>query len=107
MQRGGVHSVRRFPKWGNFLTFAEEFLLQNEPCLFGKERTQGWKARALWQKEGRPDLDYLAREFGKRIHTKKINSVVLNHALRHEAKSYTLHSFNQVERLIRAPQLKS
>lgn len=57
-------SVRRFPDRGNFLTFVEEFLLRNEPCLFGEEATRGWRARALWQKEGRPDLDYLAREFG-------------------------------------------
>ena len=46
------------------MTFVEKFLSKNEPCLFGSELTSSWKARHLWQKEGKPDLEYLSKEFG-------------------------------------------
>lgn len=49
---------------GDFLAFAEEFMLRNEPCVFTEHVTRHWKSRKLWQKNGKPDLDYLAREFG-------------------------------------------
>ena len=47
------------------MTFVERFLSRNEPCIFSSELTSGWRARKLWQKEGRPDLEYLKKEFGK------------------------------------------
>ena len=46
------------------MTFVEMFLSKNEACLFGGEVTSGWKARQLWQREGKPDLEYLRKEFG-------------------------------------------
>ncbi len=67
MQHSKAETVRRFPECGSFLAFVEDFLLRNEPCLFGEKATQGWKARALWQNEGRPDLDYLTQEFGNKL----------------------------------------
>ena len=44
-------------------------MLRNEPCVFGESFTREWAARTLWQKEGFPDLDYLAKEFGTSINT--------------------------------------
>lgn len=47
--------------------FVEEFLLKNEPCIFGESVTMEWKARRLWQGEGgRPVFEYLLKEFGMR-----------------------------------------
>jgi len=60
-------SIKRFPESGTFLMFVEEFLLKNEPCIFGESVTMEWKARRLWQGEGgRPDIEYLLKEFGMR-----------------------------------------
>ena len=48
--------------------FVEEFLLKNEPCIFGESVTKNWKARRLWLGEGgRPDFDYLIKEFGTKL----------------------------------------
>ena len=57
-------TLRYFPESGDYLTFVEEFLLKNEPCLFRETLTRGWRARREWQRNGKPDLDYLASEFG-------------------------------------------
>lgn len=48
--------------------FVEEFLLENEPCIFGESVTKDWKARRLWLGEGgRPDFEYLMKEFGMEL----------------------------------------
>ena len=52
----------------NFLVFVE-FMLKNEPCIFGERFTKDWKSRKLWQKAGKPDLEYLSREFGMASYT--------------------------------------
>ena len=58
-------TVMNFPKEGSPLVFMERFLLGNQPCLFGKAWTEGWKARKLWlTSAGKPNLDYLSSEFG-------------------------------------------
>ena len=59
--------VRYFPESGDYLTFVEEFLLKNEPCVFREAVTSGWRARREWQRDGKPDLEYLAKEFGEQI----------------------------------------
>lgn len=59
-----ARTIRRFPESGDYLTFVEEFLLKNEPCMFSEAVTRGWRARRDWQRDGKPDLDYLATEFG-------------------------------------------
>ena len=59
--------VRYFPESGDYLTFVEEFLLKNEPCVFLEAVTNGWRARREWQRDGKPDLEYLAKEFGEQI----------------------------------------
>jgi hypothetical protein len=59
-----TRSVRYFPESADYLTFVEEFLLQNEPCLFSEAVTRDWRARQEWQKDGRPNIDYLAAQFG-------------------------------------------
>ena len=59
-----TRSIRRFPEFGDYLTFVEEFLLENEPCLFSESVTRHWKARSDWQKDGKPDLEFLAKYYG-------------------------------------------
>ena len=59
-----TRAVRYFPESGDYLTFVEEFLLQNEPCVFPEALTRSWRARREWQRDGRPDLEYLAAQFG-------------------------------------------
>ncbi|CAI8058000.1 2-oxoglutarate and iron-dependent oxygenase JMJD4, partial [Geodia barretti] len=34
------------------------------PCLFSEAATRDWRARQEWQKDGRPNIDYLASQFG-------------------------------------------
>lgn len=46
------------------MTFMEEFLLKNEPCVFSEMTTRDWRARRQWQKDGKPNMEYLDREFG-------------------------------------------
>ena len=58
-----MSSVSRFAD-GDFLAFVEKFMLRNEPCVFTEQFTRDWKSRKLWQKDGRPHLEFLAREFG-------------------------------------------
>ena len=61
-------ALRRVPEGGNCLMFVEEFLLENEPCIFGESVTKNWKARRLWLgKGGRPDFEYLMKEFGMEL----------------------------------------
>lgn len=58
-------ALKRVPEAGTYLMFVEEHLLKNEPCIFGESVTKNWKARRLWLGEGgRPDFDYLLKEFG-------------------------------------------
>ena len=59
--------VPRFPEYGTFVTFVEDYLLLNKPCLFGESFTADWKARRRWRnaEEDSPNLDYLEKEFGK------------------------------------------
>lgn len=57
--------------------FVDECLLKNEPCIFAESVTMEWKARRLWQGEGgRPDFDYLLKEFGMR-RTQILGSLLL------------------------------
>ena len=62
MAAGSV--VERFPESGDYLTFLEEFLLRNQPCVFSETHTRGWKARQRWQTAGKPELKTLYRDFG-------------------------------------------
>ena len=62
---GCRRTVRYFPaSSADYLTFVEEFLLRNEPCLFPETVTRDWRARQEWQKDGTPDIDFLAAQFG-------------------------------------------
>ncbi|XP_064396035.1 2-oxoglutarate and iron-dependent oxygenase JMJD4-like isoform X2 [Halichondria panicea] len=57
--------ISRFPDSGNFLTFLEENLLPNRPCVFGESFTRGWKARQEWRNVGdTPNIDFLEEHFG-------------------------------------------
>ena len=40
------------------------FLKTNQPCIFSSELTQHWRSRKEWVKDGKPDLDYVSKEFG-------------------------------------------
>ena len=73
-----TRSVRYFPESADYLTFVEEFLLQNEPCLFSEAATRDWRARQEWQKDGRPNIDYLASQFGTK--TRWISAQPLHYA---------------------------
>jgi len=44
--------------------FFEFFLETNQLCIFSTELTQHWRSRKEWVKDGKPDLDYLSKEFG-------------------------------------------
>ena len=44
--------------------FSEYFLEANQLCIFSSELTQHWRSRKEWVKDGKPDLDYLSKEFG-------------------------------------------
>ena len=68
-----VDAISRFPLCGTFLHFTDQFLLRNTPCLFGETVTSSWKARSLWQVEGKPNFDYLLQQFG--MHTNIISTV--------------------------------
>ena len=58
-------SVAKFPAGGSFEYFVEEFLLNNRPCLFDESLTRQWPSRQLWvDDQGRPNLDYLSKEYG-------------------------------------------
>ena len=58
--------ISRFPDSGNFLTFLEENLLPNRPCVFGESFTRGWKARQEWRNVGdTPNIDFLEEHFGE------------------------------------------
>jgi hypothetical protein len=48
----------------SFAYFAKCFLCENKPCLFQTGLTSSWKARQLWQIDGKPNFDYLEKEFG-------------------------------------------
>lgn len=63
-----ARAVRRFPESGDYMTFVEEFLLKNEPCVFSEMTTRDWRARQQWQKDGKPNLEYLDKEFGMARH---------------------------------------
>ena len=47
------------------LEFFRRFLDGNKPCLLDEGLTSSWKARKLWQSEGKPNFDYLVKEFGQ------------------------------------------
>ncbi|XP_020620520.1 jmjC domain-containing protein 4-like isoform X2 [Orbicella faveolata] len=47
--------------------FFEFFLETNQLCIFSSELTQHWRSRKEWVKDGKPDLDYLSKEFGHAI----------------------------------------
>ncbi|XP_019850996.1 PREDICTED: jmjC domain-containing protein 4-like [Amphimedon queenslandica] len=49
----------------SYIEFAEQYLKENRPCLIDQELTASWKARKLWQKGGKPFLEYLKKEFGE------------------------------------------
>lgn len=61
-----ARSVQYFPESGDYLTFVEEFLLRNEPCVFTETHTRDWRARRQWQTAGKPNLETLSRDFGMR-----------------------------------------
>ena len=48
-----------------FYHFMQRYLLPNQPCMLEEQYTSEWKARKLWQKEGRPDFEYLKKTFGQ------------------------------------------
>lgn len=58
--------ISRFPECETFVTFVEDYLLPNKPCVFGESFTSEWKARQRWRnaEEDIPNLDYLEKEFG-------------------------------------------
>lgn len=61
-------ALKRVSEAGTYLMFVEEHLLKNELCIFGESVTKNWKARRLWLREGgRPDFDYLLKEFGTKL----------------------------------------
>lgn len=60
-------AIRNFPESGDYLTFIEEFLMKNEPCVFPEVVTREWRARQEWQSDGIPDIDYLTTQFGSSI----------------------------------------
>ena len=63
-----ARTVRYFPESGDYLTFVEEFLLRNQPCVFAEIHTRDWRARQRWQTAGKPNLETLSRDFGTRPH---------------------------------------
>ena len=57
--------IEIFPRDGSVEHFVERFLLKNVPCLFDASFTAQWRCRELWvDASGRPDLDYLCRQYG-------------------------------------------
>ena len=55
----------QLPRATSFQHFVEHFMLPNQPCLIGSSITEQWKARRLWQKNGRPDFEYMMQSFGR------------------------------------------
>ena len=48
----------------NYKEFFEVFLETNQLCIFSSQLTQHWRSRKEWVKDGKPDLDFLSKEFG-------------------------------------------
>lgn len=44
--------------------FFEDFLETNQLCIFSSELTQHWRSRKEWVEDGKPNLDFLTKEFG-------------------------------------------
>ncbi|XP_060064308.1 2-oxoglutarate and iron-dependent oxygenase JMJD4-like [Ylistrum balloti] len=49
--------------------FFQQYLLQNRPCIFSSELTQGWFSRRDWvdKATGKPDLTFLKEQFGDAV----------------------------------------
>lgn len=47
-----------------YMHFVEGFLSRNKPCLIDQALTASWRARQLWQEDGKPNLEYIRKEFG-------------------------------------------
>ena len=45
--------------------FFMKYLQTNKPCILGPWATDKWKSRCEWIDNNEPDLNYLAKTFGK------------------------------------------
>lgn len=44
--------------------FFRDFMETNQLCIFSSELTKDWRSRKEWVKDGKPNFDFLSKEFG-------------------------------------------
>lgn len=44
--------------------FFRDFMETNQFCIFSSELTKDWRSRKEWVKDGKPNFDFLSKEFG-------------------------------------------
>ena len=45
--------------------FFRDYLEANQLCIFSSELTKHWRSREEWVSDGRPNVEFLSKEFGK------------------------------------------